>query len=95
MFVTVTYGTVIGLLTGTLFFGGLWWSLQRLEDRPAAAGWFALGAFVRAGLALAGFWVALQYGLAAVAAAMVAFLVVRFGAVRLAKPSSKPLRRVE
>jgi len=46
-----------GVALGGMFFGGLWWTLQKgmASDQPAA--WFGGSLLVRMGLALWGFYV--------------------------------------
>ncbi len=49
---------ITGLVTGVIFFGGLWWTVQRglQSTRPAMV--FLASFVVRAGLAMAGFYFA-------------------------------------
>ena len=55
-FVTLVLALVAGILLGTIFFGGLWWTVRKgvLSNHPAT--WF-LGSFLlRTGIILAGFY---------------------------------------
>jgi F1F0 ATPase subunit 2 len=50
---------LLGLLLGTIFFGGLWWTIQRGLSSERPGRWFFASWLLRTGLALAGFyWVA-------------------------------------
>lgn len=72
----------VGLALGAGYFGGLWWTVARLDRwrRPAVA--LAASFAVRAALALAVFaWVA-RLGLAALGVAFFGFVAVRFVASR-------------
>lgn len=85
-------GLASGLVLGLLFFGGLWWTVRRLprSSRPVA---LYLGSMVvRAGAALAGFYLVLTYyDWPQLAAALVGFLVVRVALVRMASPVEPPM----
>ncbi|OLO04472.1 ATP synthase subunit I [Salinicola socius] len=47
---------IAGFTLGTIFFGGLWWTVQRgaVSKRPAR--WFFGSLFLRTGIVLAGFY---------------------------------------
>lgn len=47
---------VAGLLLGALFFGGLWWTVNRGVASPYPALWFVGSLLVRMGVTLAGFY---------------------------------------
>lgn len=53
---TLLLGWVAGLALGGLFFGGLWWSLQRALTSTRPALWFVGSFLVRTSLALTGFY---------------------------------------
>lgn len=45
-----------GLLLGALFFGGLWWTVQKGLAAKQPALWFGLSFLLRTGIVLAGFY---------------------------------------
>ena len=48
-----------GMLIGGVFFGGLWWTVQKGVTARQPALWFGLSLLLRTGITLAGFyWVA-------------------------------------
>ncbi len=48
-----------GMLLGMLFFGGLWWTVQKGLASPRPATWFIGSLLLRTGITLSGFyWVA-------------------------------------
>jgi len=51
-----------GALLGLAYFGGLWWSLQRLPQGGLTRGWLALSFAVRMVVVLAGFGVMVRLG---------------------------------
>lgn len=72
-----------GVLLGALFFGGLWWTVQRslVSAQPAI---LILGSFLlRTVVTLAGFRVALLGGWQALAACMIGFLIARVVVTRI------------
>lgn len=75
-----------GALLGLFFYGGLWWTVQRLpaSKRPAL---LTVGSFgVRTAVALSGFYVLMDGRLLRLAAAMVGFLAVRAYLVQRIRP---------
>jgi F1F0 ATPase subunit 2 len=75
-----------GVLLGVLFFGGLWWTVQRglASRRPAL--WF-VGSFVlRASVVLAGMYVVSGGRWEALLACLVGFVAARVIVTRLAGP---------
>ncbi len=66
-----------GFLLGILFFGGLWWTVQKITagGRPVP---FLISSFlVRSGLLLAGFYLLLSAGWQYLLAGLVGFLAAR------------------
>ncbi len=47
---------VAGFLLGGLFFGGLWWTVQRAVSSQSIARWFLGSLLLRMGIALGGFY---------------------------------------
>jgi F1F0 ATPase subunit 2 len=74
---TLTGALAIGLALGAGYFGGLWWTVARMERwrRPAVA--LAASFALRAVLALAAFAAVARLGLAPLGAAFLGFLAVR------------------
>ena len=81
--VGIIVGGGVGLVAGGVYFGLLWWSVRRMVADERAPVWFVVGALARGAGALFAFWVAIQFGLAAIAAAMVAFFAARSIAIRM------------
>jgi len=75
-----------GLALGTIFFGGLWWTIRRgaLSSRPAL--WFLGSALSRMGVTLAGFYFVGGGAWQRLVACLTGFLVARLLVTRLARP---------
>ncbi len=72
-----------GLLLGAVFFGGLWWTVQKGMTSPHPARWFVGSLLLRMGMALVGFnfvagghWK--RMGLCLVGFLMARFIVTQF-----------------
>ena len=87
-----TWWTILAVLAGGLlgvvYFGGLWWTVQRIE-RSHWAGFLVLGSFLlRSALVLAGIYVVAAGSWVRVLCALVGFMVSRiiitrhFGAIK-------------
>ena len=75
-----------GVLLGLLFFGGLWWTVQRglASGRPAL--WFVGSFLLRTGVVLAGMYVVSGGRWEALLACLAGFVVARVIVTRLAGP---------
>ena len=49
---------LIGVLLGAVFFGGLWWTVQRAMSSDRVALWFFGSLLLRTAIVLAGFYLA-------------------------------------
>jgi F1F0 ATPase subunit 2 len=66
-----------GVLLGTIFFGGLWWTIRKgvSSKQPAALFFFSL--LLRTGIALAGFYVVARGDWRRVLSCLVGFMLAR------------------
>lgn len=78
-----------GIGLGTLFFGGLWFTVRRGISSPHPARLFLGSALLRMGMALAGFYFVGGSEWSRLVACLVGFLVARFAVTWLTKPSRK------
>ena len=67
-----------GMAMGALFFGGLWWTVQKglVSSRPAL--WFMGSLLLRTGLTLCGFYFVAGSNWKSLAACLLGFIVARF-----------------
>jgi F1F0 ATPase subunit 2 len=74
---TLVLSGAAGLLLGAVFFGGLWWTVNRGVTSPRPAVWF-LGSFlVRMGITLGGFYVVSDGHWQRLLLCLVGFLIAR------------------
>jgi F1F0 ATPase subunit 2 len=84
---TLVLSGVAGLLLGAVFFGGLWWTVNRGITSPRPAVWF-LGSFlVRMGITLAGFYVVSGGHWQRLMLCLVGFLIARITVTWLTRSS--------
>jgi F1F0 ATPase subunit 2 len=88
----------VGLLLGAVFFGGLWWTVQRGLHARNAALWFSLSMVLRTGVTLVGFvlvahgsWSRLAICLAGFAVARLIVTRLTSLAARAASPAPSPV----
>jgi F1F0 ATPase subunit 2 len=71
-----------GASLGAVFFGGLWWTVQKGVTSQAPALWFLGSLVVRTGVILAGFYLVSQGHWSRLVACLLGFLVARVFVVR-------------
>src|SRR5476649_1561656 len=84
---TLLLAWLAGGLLGTLFFGGLWWTIRRGVSSPRPALWFLGSGLLRMGLALAGFYFVAGRQPKRLVACLVGFVIARFVVLRLTRPA--------
>jgi F1F0 ATPase subunit 2 len=79
-----------GLLLGAMFFGGLWWTVQRglASSRPAL--WFGGSLLLRTGIALGGFYFVAAGSLGRMIVCLLGFIVARLIVTRLTAIPENP-----
>ena len=70
-----------GLMLGTIFFGGLWWTVRRGLPAMIPAVWFGLSALGRLAVVVCGLYCFARLGLPSLIACLCGLLVAR-GAVK-------------
>jgi F1F0 ATPase subunit 2 len=80
---------VLGLLSGAIFFGGLWWTVRIGMAARTPAAWFSVSLMFRTCLIVAGFYYVAAYGLQAVLLCMCGFLIARAAVNRLVQAPSR------
>lgn len=96
---TLALAFVAGAALGALFFGGLWWTVQRGVASATPARLFLGSAVLRMGLTLAGFYFAAGGQMDRLLLCTLGFLIARALVTRLTKPSalcqSRPTRTAQ
>jgi F1F0 ATPase subunit 2 len=79
-----------GMLLGTLFFVGLWWTVQKALASPRPALWFIGSLLLRIAIALAGFYWVGGSDWQRLLVCLLGFVIARFMVIRLtALPTGK------
>ena len=81
----------VGLLLGGFFFGGLWWSVQKLSTVRSPALLFMVSFIVRTTVVMAGFYVLLMQSLLHLLIAVGGYLVARTYCLRTLMPTPKAI----
>jgi F1F0 ATPase subunit 2 len=78
---------VAGIVLGTIFFGGLWWTIRKaiLSGQPAL--WFMGSLLLRMSVALAGFYLVSGGDLKRLLLCLSGFFMARLLVTRLTRPS--------
>lgn len=79
-----------GLILGTLFFAGLWWTMRKGLASPRPALWFLGSMLCRTGIALAGFYFVGSGSWKRLLASLLGFIIARFIVVRLTRLHVSP-----
>jgi len=84
-----TYSLVLlaGILLGTLFFGGLWWTVQKGLTSNNPALWFFGSTLLRMGLALTGFYFVSSGDWRKLLVCLLGFLIARIVVTRITRTS--------
>lgn len=75
--------TLVGMLLGAMYFGGLWWTVRKALASPRPAQWFVVSLVVRLGLTLPGFYLVAGADWKRLLACLLGFIVARAIVMRL------------
>jgi F1F0 ATPase subunit 2 len=75
-----------GVVLGTIFFGGLWWTVRRGLSSKRPASWFLGSLLLRTSIILAGFYVVSGGHWERLLACLLGFVTARFIVTRLTGP---------
>jgi F1F0 ATPase subunit 2 len=92
---TLVLACVAGGLIGAMFFGGLWWTVQKGLSSPRPARLFLGSLLLRTSIALAGVYVVARGDWQRLLACLVGFVVARFIVMRLTRTPDKPTSRAQ
>ena len=84
---TITLSATAGFVLGTIFFGGLWWTIRLGMGSPKAALWFFGSMVLRMGIALAGFYFVGGNDWRRMVACLAGFIIARFVVTWLTRES--------
>jgi F1F0 ATPase subunit 2 len=86
---TLALAWLAGTILGVIFFGGLWWTIQKavLSQRPAL--WFLGSLLTRMSIALAGFYFVARGHWQPLVACLVGFVMARLMVLWLTRPPAE------
>lgn len=86
---------VVGVLLGAMFYGGLWWTVQKAISSEQPALWFLGSQLLRTSIALAGFyWIASSHW-ERLLVCLLGFVVVRLMVMRLTQAAETQVDSVQ
>jgi len=83
---------MVGVLLGTMFFGGLWWTVRKGMSSTRPARWFFGSLLLRTSLTLAGFYVVSDGHWEKLLVCLLGFTIARLIVTRLTRLAEKPTR---
>ena len=81
---------VTGLLLGAMFFGGLWWAVQKGVSSKRPVLWFVGSLLVRTSIAVAGFYFIARGHWQRLIVCLIGFVIARLIVTRLTQSGEKP-----
>jgi F1F0 ATPase subunit 2 len=89
-FIILALALVAGLVLGTIFFGGLWWTVRKGVSSKHPALWFLSSMLVRMSIVLLGFYFVGRDDWQRLVACLVGFIIARFIVMRLTRTLIEP-----
>ena len=80
---------VTGVLLGAIYFGGLWWTIQKAVSSKQPALWFFASLLVRMSIALAGFYFVGRGHWERLVVCLLGFILARLAVMWLTRPSGE------
>ena len=87
---SLTLALVTGVLLGAMFFGGLWWTVQKGVSSKRPAFWFFGSLLLRTSMALAGFYFVAGGHWERLLACLLGFVIARLVVTRVIRAAEKP-----
>jgi F1F0 ATPase subunit 2 len=85
---------LIGGMLGAIFFGGLWWTIQRVLDPKRSMVWFIGSALLRTCIVLAGFFFVARGSWMRMLSCLLGFFIARLVVTRVTRAEKKPIYRI-
>ena len=86
---TLMLALVTGVLLGAMFFGGLWWTVQKVISSKWSALWFFGSLLLRTSIALSGFYFIGRGHLDRLLLCLLGFVIARLIVKRLTRSSGR------
>ena len=81
----IVLALVVGFLLGTIFFGGLWWTVRKGMSSKSPALWFLGSMLLRMGIVLAGFYFIGRGDWQRLVVCLLGFIIARIIVIRLTR----------
>jgi F1F0 ATPase subunit 2 len=87
----LAFALLAGILLGTIFYGGLWWTIRRSASSKNLGAWLVGGFLLRATMAVSSFYLVARDDWRSLAACLLGFLIGRIAVTWLtrAPPDTK------
>ena len=79
-----------GVLLGAIFFGGLWWTVQKGVSSKRSGLWFFVSLMLRTSIALAGFYFIARGHWERLLVCLLGFVIARLIVMRLTRAAEEP-----
>jgi len=89
---TLVLVLVTGVFLGAVFFGGLWWTVQKGVSSKRSVLWFFASLLLRTSIALAGFYLVARGHWERLLVCLLGFLIARLVVTRLTRAAEQPNR---
>ncbi len=86
---TLMLALVAGVLLGAIFFGGLWWTVQKGVSSKRSALWFFGSLLLRTSIALAGFYFIARGHWERLLVCLLGFIIARLIVIQLTRAAEK------
>ncbi|MCJ7592459.1 MAG: ATP synthase subunit I [Woeseiaceae bacterium] len=85
----IVVALVTGVLLGVIFFGGLWWTVQKLVSSKRTAFWLFGSLLLRTGITLIGFYFIAHGHFDRLLVCLLGFIIARYVVIQLTKSAEK------
>jgi len=89
---TLVLVLVTGVFLGAVFFGGLWWTVQKWVSSKRSVLWFFGSLLLRTSIALAGFYLVARGHWERLLVCLLGFVIARLVVTRLTRAAEQPNR---
>jgi F1F0 ATPase subunit 2 len=87
---TLVLPLVAGVLLGAMFFGGLWWTVQKVVSSKRSPLWFFVSLLLRTSIALFGFYFIAHGHWERLMVCLFGFIIARFIVMWFTRAAEKP-----
>jgi F1F0 ATPase subunit 2 len=87
---TLVLALLTGLVLGAMFFGGLWWTVQKVVSSTRSTLWLLGSLLLRTSIALAGFYLIARGHWERLLVCLLGFMIARLIVTRFTRAAAKP-----